>query len=104
MLSACVTLLGCSDYKESSTASYERTSEVLRLYSDRCLICHGISGKGDGKAALALKEPIAPFENITASQAESIIVAGTGQMPGWSEHLTQMQIDELVRYVIYLSD
>ena len=78
------------------------------VYENRCIICHGESGKGDGKMSKIIKDP-PPF-NLTASimpddYLQMIIVKGgeavgrSKHMPPWGEELSDIEISSLIRYI-----
>jgi mono/diheme cytochrome c family protein len=39
-----------------------------RVYVNRCAVCHGLSGKGDGPLAAQLKTPVADLTQIQKKQ------------------------------------
>ena len=95
--------------------------EGRRLYVSYCLLCHGISGKGDGP--LSMKIGITPADLTTTirSRSETIlrkIITGEGRqtitgrdrhniisdvMPEWREFFTDDQVTALIAYLRFLS-
>lgn len=91
-------------------------------FSSYCSVCHGVSGRGDGPAAKALKVPPADLTRIAkrhegrfpAEEAKSIIKGdvqfdahGTRDMPMWgpvfrsmeNPSVAELRIVNLVRYL-----
>jgi mono/diheme cytochrome c family protein len=77
------------------------------IYASQCAFCHGVSGKGDGPAAVALKPP--PRDLSTAEYWKSvnpemlaIIIAngkpGTAMLP-FRDRLTAEEIAALVEHL-----
>jgi mono/diheme cytochrome c family protein len=72
-----------------------------RLYVDKCQICHGVKGNGDGPAAAAFSPGPADFaassfwETYDEKAIAGIIDKGRGQMPafGLTSDETQAVID-----------
>ena len=58
------------------------TKEAAEIYTARCALCHGASGKGDGAAAAALNPKPRDYSDpawqgsVTDEEIEKIIVAG----------------------------
>jgi mono/diheme cytochrome c family protein len=56
--------------------------EAAQIYTTRCALCHGASGKGDGAAAAALNPKPRDYSDpawqasVTDAEIEKIIVAG----------------------------
>lgn len=81
------------------------------IYETRCVLCHGASGKGDGRMSKIIKSP-PPF-NLTLSRLPKeylidIVTKGgegmkrSGQMPPWGDQLTQEEIGHVVDYIVTL--
>ncbi len=72
-----------------------------RLYVDKCQICHGVKGNGDGPAAAAFSPQPADFaassfwQRYDEKAIADIIEKGRGQMPafGLTSDETQAVID-----------
>ena len=79
------------------------------LYAQRCALCHGATGHGDGPGAKGLNPPPrnhtdATYMNTrTDEQLSEVIHKGKGAMPAWGKVLTDEQIASLVLYVRSLS-
>lgn len=79
-----------------------------QIYRTRCVICHGESGKGDGRMAVIVKDP-PPF-NLSQSQASDdylmqIISRGgeaigrSPRMPPWGDELSLVERQSLILYI-----
>lgn len=79
------------------------------LFEYNCSLCHGKSGKGDGRMRKIINNP--PPANLIASVTKSeymkIIIQQGGQkvgrspqMPPWKEELTDNEIDAIIRYIL----
>jgi mono/diheme cytochrome c family protein len=74
-----------------------------RLYTQKCQICHGLQGNGDGPAAAAFSPGPADFatssfwQRYDAKAIAGIIEKGRGQMPAF--HLTSDEIQAVVDYM-----
>lgn len=78
------------------------------IYQGRCAICHGKTGKGDGRMAKIIKNP-PPF-NLTLSRApdsylhEFISKGGEAmgrsyRMPPWGEELSKPELESVIGYI-----
>jgi mono/diheme cytochrome c family protein len=74
------------------------------LYDEKCMICHGADGKGDGPAAAALSPPPKDFnrpEFWSQKNLDQVITNqvknGKGAMPAFS--LTDKEIKEIIDYM-----
>ncbi len=83
------------------------SERMERLYAQRCLGCHGPSGKGDGPAAVSLPVPVPDFRETiqrrSVSQIRSIITQGKGIMPAYGPALSGNEIQDMVLMVRVLS-
>jgi mono/diheme cytochrome c family protein len=80
------------------------------LYKDYCAACHGLQGKGDGPAALALKNrpadltvlaknnrgkfPAARAQKIIAGDEPSLQIHGSREMPVWGPIFHRIEEDQ----------
>lgn len=80
---------------------------VEKLYAQRCLGCHGPSGKGDGPVAASLPSPVPDFRETvqrrSVSQIRRVVTEGKGVMPSFGPALTGGEIQDMVRMVHVLS-
>jgi len=77
------------------------------LYAQRCLGCHGTSGRGDGPIAPSLPVGVPDFrETVRARnvfQIRKVIKDGKGIMPAFSPALTNSEVQDMVRMVRVVS-
>ena len=73
------------------------------IYSDKCAMCHGADGKGNGPAAVALSPSPADFnsaafwQNISEAKMTDAIENGHGPMPAFD--LSPSQIKSVIDYI-----
>jgi mono/diheme cytochrome c family protein len=90
--------------RDTTDAAVIRGSIAFRTY---CVLCHGVTGKGDGRAAKMYTPRPA---NLTVSpfpdQYKEMIIRGGGVsvgrsafMPPWGDELTNEQIHDLVAFL-----
>jgi len=90
--------------RDTTDAAVIRGSIAFRTY---CVLCHGATGKGDGRAARMYTPKPA---NLTVSpfpdQYKEMIIRGGGVsvgrsafMPPWGDELTNEQINDLVAFL-----
>lgn len=90
--------------RDTTDAAVIRGSIAYRTY---CVLCHGVTGKGDGRAAKMYTPKPA---NLTTSpfpdQYKEMIIRGGGPavgrsafMPPWGDELTDEQIRDLVSFL-----
>jgi len=90
--------------RDTTDAAVIRGSIAYRTY---CVLCHGASGKGDGRAAKMYTPRPA---NLTVSpfpdKYKEMIIRGGGPavgrspyMPPWGDELTDEQINDLVSFL-----
>ena len=81
--------------------------EAAELYKDRCLACHGETGKGDTPVGPALRVPdlsdAKGMARITDAQMTELILKGSKSMPGFASLLTPAEVQALVLYIRSLS-
>jgi len=77
------------------------------IYAQHCVVCHGVTGKGDGPSGKALNPRPADFATATGDEAEWIKVTKLGSkavgkppgMDGFAGKLTDAQIRDVVAFV-----
>ena len=68
----------------------------LAVYSNECLYCHGVDGRGD---PLGVHPSLVDVPTkFTKSTVAEIITRGVGVMPS-HEYLSEQEVDELVEYL-----
>jgi mono/diheme cytochrome c family protein len=85
------------------------TAEGKVIYEQMCVLCHGVTGKGNGEAGLSLEKKPANFlalKNIANETDGEIfwkITAGKPPMSSYDELLTEDQRWQLVNYIRVLN-
>jgi len=80
-------------------------AEGKAIYTQRCVLCHGPDGRGDGPGAKGLKpaprnhHDQAYMNSRTDEQLSEVIHKGKGAMPAWGKVLTDQQIASVLLYV-----
>ena len=84
-----------------------RNERMDMLYAQRCIGCHGPSGRGDGPVAASLPVPLTDFrqtvERKSVNQIRRAIAEGQGIMPAFEPALRPAEISDLVYMVRFLS-
>jgi hypothetical protein len=84
-----------------------RNERMDTLYAQRCLNCHGLSGRGDGPVAANLPGPVPDFRDTVQkksnSQIRKIIARGRGVMPAFEPALRPAEINDMLQMVRFLS-
>lgn len=93
-------------------------AEIAALYRDRCAVCHGSEGRGDGPAAAMLSPRPRDFTagiykfrstptGALPTAADIAATIGDGlrgtSMPGFRDLLSPVQIDALARHVLAMA-
>ena len=84
-----------------------------QIFRERCVLCHGRHGEGDGRMAKILTSP--PPADLTASRLpddylNTIITRGgegvgrSKHMPPWGEQLNQAEIDSVILHIKSIRD
>lgn len=83
------------------------SERMERLYAQRCLGCHGASGRGDGPMTASLPVPVPDFRDTvnyrSVIQIRKVIQDGKGIMPAYAPALSGAEIQDLVWMVRVLS-
>jgi mono/diheme cytochrome c family protein len=80
------------------------------LYAEKCALCHGATGHGDGPGAVALdpkprNHTDGAYMNAqTNEQLHEVIKNGKGQMPAWGATMSDEEIDAVLSYVRTLAE
>ncbi len=100
---ALVGLLFAAAFLSVQSAFADEYAQGKKLYSDKCQICHGVNGKGDGPAASALSPKPANFTDPRFWQGDvnkkitGTIENGHGMMPAFE--LKPGEIKDLIDYL-----
>ena len=87
-----------------------RTGQTLFL--DRCISCHGASGRGDGVLAKSLTGPAVGDLTITKwkhgdrpEEIQAVIAQGVAnsQMPGWKSVFNPSEVKAVTAFVYHLA-
>jgi mono/diheme cytochrome c family protein len=76
-----------------------------KIYMERCALCHGASGKGDGTAAAGLDPKPrnhtdgSYMNNRTNDQLLEVIRNGKGAMPAWGTILSDAEVHAVLKHV-----
>ena len=83
------------------------------LYAERCVLCHGDEGRGDGRMSKLIEDP-PPFDltqSIQPSAYLALIISRGGarlgrspHMPPFGQDLTEAQIESLAHYLLTLRE
>lgn len=84
-------------------ADDKRMARGKMLYEKMCLVCHGVTGQGDGPIATKYSEPPAfngrALRNYNDGQLYHAIVVGYGDMPS---HAVQLDDNDRWDVILYL--
>lgn len=95
-------------YAEEPVLNMEKGADIFAF---NCMLCHGATGKGDGRLAKVITAP--PPANLTKSirsidYMKDIVTLGgnamqrSPQMPAWGGELSEQQVQAVVDYVFSL--
>jgi mono/diheme cytochrome c family protein len=76
-----------------------------KIYAEKCVVCHGPGGKGDGPGGAALNPKPRDhtdgkyMNSRTDAQLLEVIHSGKGSMPAWKGVLTDEQIAAVLKHV-----
>ncbi len=76
-----------------------------KVYAQRCALCHGPQGKGDGPAAAGLNpKPRNHTDGVymnsrTDEQLLEVIRGGKGAMPAWGKVLSEAEVQAALKHV-----
>jgi len=92
-------------------ATPESLARGQQLYTQSCMVCHGVTGRGDGPAGRTLRPPPADLRvHMAAGHTDAQLydwitngVPGTA-MPAWKEQLTPEERWHLVNYLRTFAD
>lgn len=88
-----------------STPPGDELALGTKVYQDRCVLCHGAQGKGDGVGAAGLdpkprNHTDGAYMNArTDDQLIEVIKNGKGNMPAWGAILSDAEIHAVLKHV-----
>lgn len=90
--------------KNPLPTSLETLARGKKLYEIYCLVCHGVSGQGDGRVGAKFGLPIPPLTDPAVVERPDGYLYGTIReggfiMPKYAEVMTQDERWTVVRYV-----
>jgi mono/diheme cytochrome c family protein len=89
--------------KVSQQIQDESVKRGQKLYENACLKCHGATGLGDGPEAKSLPHPPADLRAAVREVPHFTLYISIsqweGKMPGWKQHFTALERDDLVAYL-----
>ena len=84
-----------------------RNERMDTVYLQRCISCHGNSGRGDGPLAVSLLVRPPDFRDTVQrksnSQIRRIIAEGRGVMPAFDPALRPAEVTDMLQMVRFLS-
>jgi mono/diheme cytochrome c family protein len=90
-------------HQDDDTLTY--TDLGSKVYAERCALCHGPQGKGDGPAAAAMNPKPrnhtdgSYMHTRTDAQLLEVIRHGKGSMPAWEGILSEQEIQAVLKHV-----
>ena len=89
-----------------AAAAADQFDEGKNLYGEKCVICHGLLGNGDGPASAAFSPPPADFTNPKFWQRQDIdqFIANTvknGHPPMPAFNLPPNEIKAIIDYITH---
>ena len=82
----------------TTISSGDEVDEGKMIYENKCMICHGVKGDGNGTAAAFLNSKPADFtdskfwENHNDQQIADVIKDGKGEMPAFDLVSSEMKL------------
>lgn len=97
---ACLLLFGGAARAQDATAG-------KLIYAQQCVVCHGVTGKGDGPSGKTLNPKPADFATLKADDSEWFKATKLGSkaigkppgMDGFASKLSDAQIHDVVAFV-----
>ena len=90
---------------DNAAAPMDEVALGNKVYADRCALCHGPEGKGDGPAAAGLNPKPrnhtdgAYMSTRTDADLIQVIKNGKGGMPAWGAVLSDQEIAAVLKHV-----
>ena len=106
-LLAVLLLLGVGTSPAFGAANEKTPASAQSIYEEKCALCHGVSGKGDGWQAKMvfwmkmpnLTDPAYMQTRSNDALFQTIKAGGKTGMPAYGLKLTEPQMKELVTFV-----
>lgn len=106
-LLAVLLLLGVGASPAFSAANEKTPASARSIFEEKCALCHGVSGKGDGWQAKMvfwmkmpnLADPAYMQTRSDEALLQTIKAGGKTGMPAYGLKLTEPQMKELVTFV-----
>lgn len=103
----CAFIVAAMQVARAADASEPSRERGAKVYQHNCALCHGVRGRGDGRAARLYKPPPADLTRGERDDRyrEAIIRQGgaalgrSSAMPAWNDVLTAEQIADLMVYL-----
>lgn len=94
-------------FSQSARAAEPSTPVGAQVYAKYCMLCHGATGKGDGRAAVIQQRKPADLTKSTQTHAYKLDIVRRGgaalnrssSMPAWSDVLSEEEISQVVAYL-----
>jgi len=89
----------------ADTTMASAVDEGAKIYAEKCSVCHGPNGKGDGPGGAALNPKPRDHTNgaymnsRTDDELLAVIHNGKGAMPAWKGVLTEEQMHAVLKHV-----
>ncbi|MEL7296144.1 MAG: cytochrome c [Pseudomonadota bacterium] len=107
-----------ADESRAQTAAETRAKKLpwgyekgARLYREYCVLCHGSTGRGDGRLSAVIKDP-APADLTASTRRRGYLtrIIGKGgramgrsdRMPAWEHEFSRNEMKALVNFVYSL--
>jgi high-affinity iron transporter len=80
-------------------------ADGAKVYADRCALCHGATGHGDGPASAGLdpkprNHTDGAYMNAQSDEALlTVIRNGKGAMPAWKDVMSEDEIQAVLKHV-----
>lgn len=100
-----VTLLSVAGPMSVGSVFGADMAKAKKIYADKCLKCHGETGKGDGPKADTLETKAADYTDkkkmakFTDADLIKVTKDGKKPMPGYATKLSDQEIVDVIAYI-----